>query len=957
MKNFCKKILFLVLSICLLLFEPLGKVNIVKAEQEIDLTQLFIDQHRDYYKSSCYKTDILSPWEVANLKPVLEDYNSDILARAYSLIDEMEGEIDSIEDLVITQFLSDIHRTKMPADEDYLLIVSSLMMCDKEYSGIQESFCDNYVEAFEEVLDAVIDSSSTIDLPEINEIRNASNKLKDVIRISGLNSDEFRDGTSKLRQLMDKSITGSNLAQFISSFETELNEINKNAGKVKSAVNFSYDVISELVDYYSYGIAFVETSNEYKAVLKEVQSVAYKRAQGNKSEITRIGTAGYNYNQIYIATTQFIEDMEDFSERGMEAVIAAGAEDLGIKAIKSAADKFSALLIAAIPELEALKKVYESGKSIVDFFSCVDERSAAGSMLMKTAYTASVLNEVVDNYGSIMCNIYNANQDGSTLQFLFGYQDGTFSSVLMFDEAINMYKNAMLFVCEYAVNYENILLEKAVTSDKSWNSTAITMAATEKQMIADINCHKPYLEYTADGVVRYTHVWDNGIVTQPATSYATGTMLYTCKLCGDTRTEIIEKSKVTLQLDRNTSSMFCGDTLLLKTTITGSNDQVIWSSSNKKVASVSLGKVTAKKEGTSIITASVGGVSAACTVTVKKSTITLNKSKTTIKQGESTTLNAVVKGASKKVRWITSNKTIATVSSKGKVTGKKAGTVTITAIANGVSAKCKITVNNVTVKKDSETSLMKKISKKTDKKIIKGYYADYDNDGHKELFALAGEYGGHIELWYASEKMTNCVWKEDEFDTFFNIKQKSICKISSKQQIFVMIFSYGGTSSFSKCYFVENGQAKEVDLGFERLEQISGKDFVIYQSAYDGMYSSTLNGYVGHTWKPYYLQWYGRGFKEYTAKTISQKQFKNYQNADRILNQIKKAGYTVSSIYLRSNNIININVFEDIDTGKVFGNVTLKISKGKVSVVEHNKDGKDIVEKSSYGGIYKESWK
>ena len=46
------------------------------------------------------------------------------------------------------------------------------------------------------------------------------------------------------------------------------------------------------------------------------------------------------------------------------------------------------------------------------------------------------------------------------------------------------------------------------------------------------------------------------------------------------------------------------------------------------------------------------------------------------------------------------------------------------------------------------------------------------------------------------------------------------------------------------------------------------------------------------------------------------------------LNQIKKAGYTVSSIYLRSNNIININVFEDIDTGKVFGNVTLKISKG-----------------------------
>lgn len=47
---------------------------------------------------------------------------------------------------------------------------------------------------------------------------------------------------------------------------------------------------------------------------------------------------------------------------------------------------------------------------------------------------------------------------------------------------------------------------------------------------------------------------------------------------------------------------------------------------------------------------------------------------------------------SKTVKWSTSNKKIATVSSKGKVTGKKAGTCTVTAKVGSKSYKCKVTV-------------------------------------------------------------------------------------------------------------------------------------------------------------------------------------------------------------------------------------------------------------------------
>ena len=48
----------------------------------------------------------------------------------------------------------------------------------------------------------------------------------------------------------------------------------------------------------------------------------------------------------------------------------------------------------------------------------------------------------------------------------------------------------------------------------------------------------------------------------------------------------------------------------------------------------------------------------------------------------------------KKIKWSSSNKKIATVSSKGKVTAKKKGTATITAKVSGKSYKCKVTVKN-----------------------------------------------------------------------------------------------------------------------------------------------------------------------------------------------------------------------------------------------------------------------
>lgn len=82
----------------------------------------------------------------------------------------------------------------------------------------------------------------------------------------------------------------------------------------------------------------------------------------------------------------------------------------------------------------------------------------------------------------------------------------------------------------------------------------------------------------------------------------------------------------------------------------------------------------------------------------------LNKKSATIYVGKTVTLK--VKNNKKKVKWISSNKKIATVSKRGKVKGKKAGKVIITAKVGNKKYKCKVTVKK---KKAPALSIKEKI--------------------------------------------------------------------------------------------------------------------------------------------------------------------------------------------------------------------------------------------------------
>ena len=132
------------------------------------------------------------------------------------------------------------------------------------------------------------------------------------------------------------------------------------------------------------------------------------------------------------------------------------------------------------------------------------------------------------------------------------------------------------------------------------------------------------------------------------------------------------------------------------TSIKGSakpSSYVKYKSYNNKIATVSSnGTIKGKRDGkTYILVYSSLGRKVKVPITVKQSKLKLSKKTGKIIAGKKVKIKAKC-SPNNKIKFISSNKKIATVNSKGVVIGKKPGTTTIKVKANGITLKYKIKV-------------------------------------------------------------------------------------------------------------------------------------------------------------------------------------------------------------------------------------------------------------------------
>lgn len=142
--------------------------------------------------------------------------------------------------------------------------------------------------------------------------------------------------------------------------------------------------------------------------------------------------------------------------------------------------------------------------------------------------------------------------------------------------------------------------------------------------------------------------------------------------------------KANYSLSKKKISLYINDSYKLK--VKGYSRKVKWKTTNKKVAVVKNGKVTAKKKGSATIYCVVDGRKLRCKVKVR------NPFMISGYITEGFYRMPIIFGKSKKGKWWTANKNIATVNSKGRIYGVRPGKTKLYYKTRGVVTKCVVLV-------------------------------------------------------------------------------------------------------------------------------------------------------------------------------------------------------------------------------------------------------------------------
>ena len=250
------------------------------------------------------------------------------------------------------------------------------------------------------------------------------------------------------------------------------------------------------------------------------------------------------------------------------------------------------------------------------------------------------------------------------------------------------------------------------------NHTSLTMEIGETEKLEVTS--DPESEFTvtyASSDQEIAVVADDGTVTAVSAGTATisATVGGTTLTCSVTVNAASTETDYSYALNYSSIQMSVDDQKQLIVNVSPSKQiSPQWSVADDTIVSVAEnGIVTALKEGTTTITATVDGEVLTCTVTITaKYLYTLDRTKVSVEEGKTQQLYILVAPDLEEgdqmpdFTWVSDKQNIATVNDEGLVTAVAPGTANITATAGNVVLTCEVTVTAIEYEYTlSETSL------------------------------------------------------------------------------------------------------------------------------------------------------------------------------------------------------------------------------------------------------------
>ena len=300
-------------------------------------------------------------------------------------------------------------------------------------------------------------------------------------------------------------------------------------------------------------------------------------------------------------------------------------------------------------------------------------------------------------------NLRNSHDDEATALYMTSNRITVFSAD---DGCDDRYKgNSIRPIYNRIVKATNIAINKSALSLRCGETEMLTASLTPSEVTENNISWK-----SSNNTVAMV---EDGLVTglKVGTAIITATTIDGSNLSASCTVTVEPVLATGISLNKSTVSVLQGQQYTLTSSVTPfntTNKEVVWTSSNKTIATVNEGTVTGVLPGTATITATTTdgtNKSASCVVTVNPilaTSVSLDKTEAILKIKDKLSLTASISpdnATYKTVTWTSSNNSIASVNN-GIVTALSSGKAIITATTtdgSNKSATCEITIEDIKV--------------------------------------------------------------------------------------------------------------------------------------------------------------------------------------------------------------------------------------------------------------------